>query len=329
MADGMGTDAPEISTDTLAPVVDSSVAPEIAPATSADGRVEPPHPLEERQQDRRPAKKDRATPKDVPTIQALSSVIRELTVKDEKDAPRVAELRQKLRAAMALDADPAPKSIEPKRDVPMPVQAAPIPGEFAESEPTIEQFQNEIDPYAAWLRACNRYDRRKETHDANRAHAKTQSDLAQSEQLKNWNQTLTDHAARIQHAKTTKYTDWDTVVSGVQTTNFMNDVIASMPNSADVIYSLAKDKNSLEELTLLSMSLPVTPDSVALLQRRMNARLGAVTAGAAPTKPVLVAPRPPTPARTGVMTTGETPPGDDSDLEAHKRAYGVGARRRR
>ncbi|MDQ1255777.1 MAG: hypothetical protein QG656_371 [Candidatus Hydrogenedentes bacterium] len=329
MADVLDSAAVTDVSTTPAPVVDAAVesASDAPLETSADGRVEPPHPLEQRNLERKPARKDRATPKDVPTIQALSGVIRELTAKDEKDAPRVAELRKKLREALEIES-PAPKAAPVQRAAPMPVPQ-PV-GEFADAEPNIDQFANEADQYAAYVRALARYDRKREDFEAKRQDSQRAIESHQRAQMESYQRSAQDYMARVTTAKTTKYPDWDRVVTDAQiVTPVMTQAILSAPNGEDFTYFLASHPDILDDLVLSTAATPVDDTSVALMQRRLNARLAAGTTGAAPTKPVVVAPRPPTPVRTGSMMTGETPPSDDADLDEHRKFYGVGARRRR
>lgn len=320
MVDGPDVAGVEAPADP-AVVVDAAVPQ--TDTTDVTAKPEPAHPLEERQRDRQPARKDRATPKDVPTIQALSGMIRELTAKDEADAPRVAELRKKLRTA--LDLEPPAAKPEPVRR-----QAPPVmPGDFAEPRPTIEQFADSDDPYGERLLALAAWDRRREAHEANRQYTQQQHARFQQEQHQVLQQLAQSYVQRVTAAKT-RYADWDQVVTASQVvTPVMERAILSAPNGEEMTYFLAKHPDILDDLVLQTAAVPVDDTSVALLQRRLNARLTAGTTGAAPTKPVLVAPRPPTPVRTGVMKTGETPPGDDADIDEHRRFYGVGSRRKR
>ena len=92
-----------------------------------------------------------------------------------------------------------------------------------------------------------------------------------------------------------------------------------------------KHPTLLDELILLTDGKAITSDAVATTQRILKTRLATGSAGAvAPSVPIKVAPKPPSPARTGPMTPSEKLPGDDDpDLDHHRKAFGVGGRRHR
>jgi hypothetical protein len=77
-------------------------------------------------------------------------------------------------------------------------------------------------------------------------------------------------------------------------------------------------------------SLDVSAPSVALLRRYLNRYTRATdatpqesTGAPKPAPSVIVAPKPPTPVRTGPLKTGDDPPGDnDMSLANHEKFFG-------
>lgn len=331
--------APDTQTP-LGPQVESGAALLDAPSdrsVEADTPTEPPHPFDDPAdkeardtftRGRKPARKDKATPADVPVIKELSSLIRTLKSPADADAPRVQALKKQLREA--LEIPDVPVKAESSKEAVAP-SAAPLhpPQPFTDKEPALDDFAGQEDPYLAHARALAAYDRRKEAADAQQAWYQQEAQRLQQAAEREHQQKVEQFQQRVTAAKASKYPDWDTVVAGKDATALLNEAILGLPNGEDAIYYLGKHSDVLDELNLQSYALPRTPHSVALLQRRLSARLTAGPTGAAPTRPVLVAPRPPTPVRTAPMTTAEPADDDSDDLDAHARKYGIGGRRRR
>ncbi len=304
--------------------IDTSVA-----AKKIDDRPTPPHALEK---GRRHRVRDIATPADVPVIRDLSAAIKELTPVNDEDRPRVAELRKKYRAALGLeDQDAAPK-VEPVKPVESSRPSLSDVGDFAEPEPTIEQFADKDDPYGAHQRALAGWDRRKEAHDAKAAETKAQAEKYQRESVEQFNAKNATYAQGVTAFKAST-PDYDAVIAqhGSKGTPLLfNALLDFGEKGAQVAYNLMKHPTLLDELILMTDGKPTTSEAVATTQRILSTRLATGSAGAvAPSVPIKVAPKPPSPARTGPMTPSDKPPSDDSDLDAHRDFYGVGGRRRR
>jgi hypothetical protein len=330
--------ATAVDTPTLSPseqaILESAHPQPMTEAPKADDRPTPPHPLEEkRSYSRQHGRRAAATPDDVPVIRNLAALVKDLTPSNEADAPRVKELKAKVRAALELD-PPAAKD-EPK---PEPVKIAPpaappppVPGAFPDPEPQFADFMDKsADPYAAHLRALTAWDRKREAFESAQAQATTAQQAHHQAQTARFEQAKSEYWERVKTAKAEKYQDWDAVTTGKPVTPLVNAALFLLPNGEDATYFLAKNPDLLHELNLQSLSLPPTDISITLLHNRLSSRMAAGTTGAAPARPVLVAPRPPTPVKTGPMRASvESPPGDDDDLSAHRAAYGVGGSRRR
>lgn len=301
-----------------------------APPKQADDRPTPPHALEQR--GRKHRVRDIAKPEDVPVIRDLSATIKELTPVNEADRPRVAELRKKLRAALELDDTPAPA---PK------VEAKPEPvarpefkdiGEFAEPEPTIDQFMDKDDPYGEHLKAWSRWDRKKDAHEADAAKAKADAERFQRQSIEEFQAKNAQYAQHLTAFKVTT-PDYDAVLAqhADRGTPLLFHAILDLGDAGPkVAYDLMKHPTLLDEIILLTDGKAITSAAVATTQRILKTRLATGSAGAvAPSVPVKVAPKPPSPARTGPMTPSDRPPGDDADLDEHRRYYGVGGKRHR
>lgn len=327
----------DVAEATLSPseqaILESGRPQPMTDAAPVDERPTPPHAIEEQRERRRTytrehGRKAAASPDDLPAIRSLAALVKELTPANDADAPRVKELRSKVRAALELD---SPKP-EPKAEPAVKAEPAPItpPAPFTDKEPTLDDFVGKADdPYAAQVRAAADFDRRKAEHDRQQAETDRLVAARQEADAQAWQRTVDDHNQRVTKAAE-KYPDWQTVVTGKQATPMLNHAIIAMPNGEEATWFLAHNPDLLTELNLQSLALPSHPTSVGLLQQRISSRMAAGSTGAAPARPVLVAPRPPTPVRTGPMRASvDRPPGDDDDLSAHRQAYGVGGSRRR
>jgi hypothetical protein len=329
------SDAQDVQTtptpEPVAPPVITSDGVDVAAeaAKKIETRPEPPHALEQRSRKHRV--RDIATPADVPVIRDLSATIKELTPANEADRPRVAELRKKLRAALEID------------DAPVVTQAASAPvelsrpsldavGDFTEPEPTIEQFADKDDPYGEHLKAWSRWDRRKDAHEAKAGETKAQQERYQRESVEQFNAKNAAYAGHLTSFKATT-PDYDAVLAqhaNKGTPLLFHAILDLGDRGPKVTYDLMKHPTLLDELILLTDGKAITSEAVATTQRILSTRLATGSAGAvAPSVPVKVAPKPPSPARTGPMTPSDKAPGDDADLDEHRRYYGVGGRRHR
>jgi hypothetical protein len=296
-------------------------------AKKADNRPTPPHALE---RGRRHRVRDIATPADVPVIRDLSATIKELTPVNDEDRPRVAELRKKLRAALELDDAPVTPKVEAK---PAERPLLPDVGDFNEPEPTIEQFADKDDPYGEQLKAWSRWDRKREAHEAKAAETKAQSEKFQRETVEQFNAKNAEYASHLTTFKAST-PDYDAIMAqhaSKGTPLLFHAILGLGQDGPKTTYDLMKHPTLLDELILLTDGKAITSDAVATTQRILKTRLATGSAGAvAPSVPIKVAPKPPSPARTGPMTPSEKLPGDDDpDLDHHRKAFGVGGRRHR
>jgi len=320
-----------VETPTTAPTTTTDTAPTV-PSTVPAERPAPPHPFDDpdvvRQrkeafkQARKPSRNDRATPADVPQIQELTRLIKTLTPSNDADAPRIKDLKAKLKSALELDSPaPATEPVAPK----LPTR----PAEFTDAEPKLEDFTGKSDdPYAAYMRALSAYDRKKEAHDSQLSDADKAYQAAEAKRAEWFQGIEAAYATRIDAAKK-KYPDWDRVTGDKQATTVLNDTLKFMPNGAEATYWLGQHPDVLDELNLLSFNLPRTDPSVALLQRRLTARMATETTGAAPPREIKLAPRPFTPVGTAAMTPVDDAAQDDDSLDAHDARYGRSDQRRR
>lgn len=277
------------------------------------------------------AKSQRAGAEDVEKINAYTKRIREaeesLGLKIEKqpgESDRVYNLRRRaeLLEAKREAARTAPPVVE------RPAPKAPEP--FKEAEPRYEDFANEPDQYAAFLRATAAYDRRKDAAEGALKQHETQTHEAIAERNRQrdaWFKAKeSEHLGRMEayhqsHPEAQAILDR---AGDIQLTAAVYSAIMTADNSPDLLMRIAQDEDLRDDLTILTDGKPVTKDLVALVQRRLTRGLTAGTTGAAslPTQTVKAVPRPPTPVRTGPMKTSETPPSDEGSLADHERYYG-------
>ncbi len=292
--------------------------------TPEDGEAEPAS--DERDKSgrfRHRSQSQRATPEDVAEINALTKTLREKEAelaKVKPDAlngsPRVLTLKQRIKAIESDLAElNAPKAVE------KPKEAAPsAPTTFDETEPTIDQFASEADPYAAMLRAQVAYDARKAAHESKQKATVEAQQAAQKAEI----EAYQGHTAT--YAKTKP--DFDAVTSALVASQLPPLLVASIIKSADkgpaFVYYLAQHQDALDELVLLTDGKPVTDAFVATVQRRLKQQAQTVqaTGSVAPVPPSYIPPRPPNPVRTGPIRTGDDLPGDDASLAEHEKAYG-------
>jgi len=291
----------------------------------ADGRDETTGQFKPRHR----ASRDKARAEDVPEIQALSRTLKEkrealakLNPAMASASPRVASLRLQIRGIEAeLEA------ASPKRES-APVAAAPSrpaahASAFTEAEPTLEQFANEADPYAAWQRALARYDRRKDAFEEQQQQA--QQTQAQREQAQR--ERIGQQAAAFA-AKTPDYVSSLEAIKHETAPDLLMAAIGASDNGAELVYYLAKHPVDRHEMYLITDGKPVSDQAIASVRRLLDARMQAGLTGAVAT-PVVpkTKPKPPTPVRTGPLTTGDEPPGDGASLADHERAYSKSRRR--
>lgn len=104
--------------------------------------------------------------------------------------------------------------------------------------------------------------------------------------------------------------------------------IVTSDNGPAFMYHLLTHPDQLAEVLTVWEGKEPTPFHVANAARWLTSRVQAATTGpAASTPPIARAPKPPNPVRTGPTQTGDEPPGDNSSLSDHEKAYGKRFRR--
>lgn len=339
--------SPELET----PVTTEGETPEVQPLPEAaslsehraefpspEKRGQPP-PTEEKPRHR--AKSQTAGPDDVKQIAELTKRARaaEEAIPIERKAgesERVYQLRRRAEIAESRrDAAPVlEKKIEPVVAVP-PVRAVATVSDFAEKEPTLEQFHDQPDPYSAHVRALAAYDARKASFESQQTSTRTSAEDARNQWVKDTQQANTarvlahfdahpdDKAAYDAHTKLP-------VADQIAVTPVMKVAIETHGQGPQFMLELIRHPEFADEQALLTNGQYAFDSegrlnpAVAILQRRLLARVQAVKTGAAVPQPrkVVVAPRPPTPVRTVPQTPSEKPPsGESGSLREHRSAY--------
>jgi hypothetical protein len=253
-----------------------------------------------------------------------------------EDVPRIAELTRRLRETEEkLAAREAKEAEAAKKIAPIPEKPKlPEPNavQFTDKEPTIDDFNEAQDPYAAWLRAVGAYDRKKEAFDRYQERLKQHTESAtkqHGEQFQQWTQARqAEHDARLgAYLKTAP----DAVammekIKDMPVTPIMVAAIELSEHGPQFMHTCSKYPELVDELYMLTDGKPVgdplNNPLVASVQRRLLARMQAVgTGSAAQPKIVPQAPRPPNPVRTAPQAPSDQLPGDDDSLEAHERAF--------
>lgn len=279
------------------------------------------------------AQSQKASPEDVAQINELTKALRtkeQELAKIKPDAlggsPRLLSLKRQIKAIETELAEhvspPAPVKAAPA--APAPVQKA--PATWTEQEPTIEQFADAPDQYAAWVRALTAFDRRKEAFEASQK-AETEKATADAKaSQEQWTQAVQAHQGRMAKAVTDPtLPNFSAIVAPILDRMLpapLLKAIVTHDNGMRFMYHLAQHPDQLDEFHLLADGKPPSDDFVALLQRRLvSATAQAVNTGSAAGTKANVLPRPPNPVRTGPMKTGDDLPGDESSLADHERAF--------
>lgn len=284
------------------------------------------------EQPRHRARSQRATTEDVDEIAALTKRLRDaedsLGVKVERkdgESDRVYNLRRRAELAEARAKAMAPTERAQ--------QAAPPPqpvSDFAEAEPTLEQFKDAPDPYSAWTRATAAWDRRKETHEAKQAEAKTGSEQHFEQAKAAREATYAEFGKRVAAFRVTT-PDYDAVVKAAEdrpTPLALEFALVDNPDGPRYIYHLAKNQALWDEIFLMADGKPPTRQHVDTLRRLLTARMPAADTGSAASGPRPLAHRPPNPVRTVPQTQPSRAPGDAASMSDHERFYGSSGRRR-
>ncbi len=268
---------------------------------------------------RKTASKDVAGPADVPRIRELTKKLHDL--ERERD-----EWKSKVSA-------PAAAVVQPAAPVAPAVPA--IAATFTEREPTIQDFANDPDPYASYVRALARYDRKKEQFDTDQVTAKERAERHEKDSLAQAEATFakvqSDYQARLEPFKAA-HKDFDGLLKAsadaplpplLQATVLLHD------KGPEFVYHLLRHPDQLAEMTLLTDGKAVTDQNVAIATRWLTSRATAAPTGStvpiAP-KPFAV-PRPPNPVLTGPMSAGDELPDEQSSLAEHEGAFYHGKRK--
>lgn len=258
-----------------------------------------------------------------------------------EDVPRIRELTKKLHELererdewkARVSTPPAPSARIP--EAPAPVAAPSTPAVFTDREPTITDFANEADPYASYVRALARYDRKREQFEADQVAAKERAEREEKDRITYAETTYAnvqrEYATRLATFKET-HKDFDTLLKAsadaplpplLQATVLLHD------KGPELVYYLLRHPDQLAEMTLLTDGRPVNDQTVAIATRWLTSRAQAAPTGStAPSAPKqFTVPRPPNPVQTGPMSTGDELPDDSSSLAEHEQAFTRGKRR--
>lgn len=255
------------------------------------------------------AQSQQASAEDVPRIRELTRRLRE----------REAEIAS-LRAATTASRPPAPETAEPATPA---VAVSGFPtfdvwiADTANEGKTFEDF---IDARTEWkyraLRASERADEQRTS--AQRDHQKA---------VDAYRAQLTDdfYAA---------HPDFDEVVDGVQVSKVVERAVLLVgPQVAYYLAQHPEEREALTEETAIDPTSPAFPAAVAAMRRYLAtlvapeqrasspSRQAAVSTGSAPARGPVSVPRPPNPVRTAALRDGDQPPGDESSLADHEKAY--------
>lgn len=264
--------------------------------------------------------KQRASAEDVPRIAELTKNWRTTEERALKAEKELAELREQLK----------PKASAPQlRAVPKVETTA-----FQEPEPKLEDFADASDPYAAWMRAVNAYDRKKERFEEQQTRAKQDAETATThnqEQMRTFFQERArDFGSRLDALVETQADARELFknIEQIPISDVMHAALMLHPKGEQVLLQIARAKEQfegrLEDLAFDTADKPVTQANVEAIQRRLSRWLQdvQVTGSSAPAPKHVFAPRPPSPVRTVAMKTADTPPSDDSSLADHEAFYG-------
>ena len=307
---------PSVPVDSPTPV-----APESPPATAPESTEKGEEPTE---------------PKDDQFERDAKGRIRRHKARSQvaspEDVPRINELTRRLRETERLVEELRGKTAEkPSVSLPRAVETPEVGG-FSEPEPTLEQFADKPDPYAAYLRATAAYDRRKEAFEANQKAQEAKTATLKKQTEEQWAQMFATHDARVKAfaAETKDYTGRVTKAPGrdTQVPPLLHTALMLDDKGPERILFLAEHPVLLDELVLLTDGKAITDQTVAIAQRLVHSRMKDATTGSSSPTPLTLAPRPLNPVRTAPTTPPDTLPGDDASLEEHERVWGRHRRRR-
>lgn len=251
-----------------------------------------------------------------------------------EDVPRIAELTRRLRETEAKLAEITTKPAENKAQGPSLPAVPEMPGAlspFTQPEPKLEDFSDKDDPYAEWMLARAEWRVDKKQFEGQQKALQAQTAQAQQQMAASWQQIFTQHDQRIQEYAT-KNPDYLTRLNAapgreLKATPVLHAALMLSPDGPAKTLYLAEHPDELSEILLQTYQMPVSPDTVAIVQRRLSSRVQAGTTGSVASAPVTLAPRPPNPVRTAPSTPPDVLPGDDASLEEHEKVWGRKRRR--
>ena len=304
---------------------EATFSPEAREAPETDDDGEPV------QRTRHRARSQQASPEDVAQIRDWSARARAAEeaagiARNDGESERVYRLRVRTELAEAArQARSAPKYEPVRQSAPAASPVAPVAAshDATRPEPNEDEIGTKYQTYAEFTRAQAEWVW--EQRDAARQRQAEQQQLQQSQQaqISSYQKRVDDFVA--------KQPDYNQVVQSA-----MNDfgaefkiadpafqVFLTHDNGPQMLYHLLTHPDQLAEMQALWEGKPASHANVALATRWLQSRVQAVSTGSvAPTPPVIPAPRPPNPVRTGPMKTGDELPGDDATLADHEKAFG-------
>lgn len=279
------------------------------------------------------AQSQQASPEDYQAIAALTKELREAEAELSKlkpdalkaDPPRVRTIKRQIAAVKAELAEAKPKPAPVPAVQPQPLyQPAPAQPVTLE-EPKLEQFQNEEDPYGALILAKVEHRQRVQAMQAQQAAQQAQDAQRTQQQQAAIAQEVEQTQARVK-AFVQAHPDYQPKFQAFVTQyphipELLGAALAKSDKSPDLMYYFFDHPDHFDEHVFDAEGKPVTDQAVAVLQRRLHARLAAVSTGSAPPAQPVIAPRPPNPVRTAPSMPRVEVPGDNSSLSDHARAF--------
>lgn len=262
------------------------------------------------------AKSQEASPEDVPRIAALTKRLREAEARAE-----AAERRP----AAAAEPPPTTRAAVP------PTQ--PAADTFPKFETWLDQDGNADKDFYDWMNARDAF-----TYQRLRAAERQQE--SQAAYARESNDLVSAYVTKID-AIQKKYPDFDDVVTSAPSVSkaIERAVIEIGPEAAYWLATHPDEAESLSNDTMIDPRNPAFRAVVASTRRYLqtlvaseqrpapSSRTVAAPTGSALALAPPALPKPPNPGRTTAMREADAPPGDESSLAEHERAYG--ARRRR
>lgn len=311
--------APPVETPAPAPSPDPTSAPE--PVAASDEPAEGSIRDHKGRFSRHRAESQRATREDVPRIKELTAKWREAEKREKALIERISKIEQ---------SQPKPQPAPTPADVILRAPQPSAPKPFDEPRPTLEQFANEPDPYAAHLKADWKWEQRKEAHEAQQAQAQQFGQADEQQQQAALAAIGHAYNQRLQAFVQTSAPDFQHLINTVgrdrQLPALAFRTIQLAENGPALLYTMLKSPVLLDEVHLLTDGKPVTPETVAMTQRWLAARVAAVAPppGATGSAPAVSsytpAPKPPSGVRTSAMKASETPLPEGSVM-AHAKQY--------